>query len=438
MTMPDWDFPLSRQLYERARGVLPGGSTRGSMFHRPHPLYAVEGDGCRIRFEDGHEAIDFMNNFTSLVLGHQHPGVTAALRKQLDRGVVFGAPTRGEIELAETLAGRMPAMERVVFGSTGSEAIMLGLRLARAITGREEVAKFEGGYHGGYDQAKVSAMVGPTDWGDELEPVSVRDTAGIPSRVAAEVHLMGFNSLPSVERVLDRHGERTAVLVVEPVLGVGGLIPPQPGFLEELRRLTRERGIVLLFDEVITQRLAVGGAQERFGVIPDLVVVSKVMGSGLPISALGGLEGAMSALDPTAPGGPLVYHSGTYNANPLSVAASLATMEALDAEEIANLNALGERARDGLRDLLTRRDLPASVTGVGSLFNIHFTREQPSTYRQVRLADAARLREFHQRMLRAGVLLATRGLGCISAAMGDAEVDTLLEVTDQVLDEMEW
>lgn len=431
-------FPASHALYQRARRSLPGGTTRGSIFFPPHPLYGVAGQGCRIRFEDGHEALDFLNNFTSLVLGHGAAPVTAALHAQIDRGVVLGAPTRAEVELAETLAARMPAIDQVAFSSTGSEAIMLGLRLARAVTGRDEIAKFEGGYHGSYDQVKVSATVGPADWGDDLEPASVPDTAGLPARVASEVHVLQFNSPASVARTLDRHGERIAAVVVEPVLGVGGLITPEPGFLEGLRRLTQEHGIVLLFDEVITQRLAVGGAQERYGVVPDLVVVSKVMASGLPISALGGRAALMAALDPTSPGGPLVYHSGTYNANPLSVAAALATLGALDAALIARLDALGEQARERLRALLAKRRVPASVTGVGSLFNVHFTPRQPRRYRDVRGADAALLRDFHRRMLRAGVLLATRGLGCVSAPMGEAEIDALEQATDRVLEEMGW
>lgn len=438
MNTADWDFPTSRDLYERACRVIPGGSTRGSIFYTPHPVYAVEGEGCRVRFEDGHEALDLLNNFTSLVLGHRHPEVIAAIRTQLDRGIVLGAPTRGEVELAEVLVERMPGMEQVVFSSTGSEVVMAGLRLARAVTGREHVAKFEGGYHGGYDHAKVSGMVGPDDWGDALEPASVPGTAGLPSRVASEVHVMQFNSLPSVERVLDRHGERIAVLVVEPVLGVGGLITPEPGFLEGLRRLTREGGIVLLFDEVITQRLAVGGAQERYGVVPDLVVVSKVTGGGLPISALGGQRGLMGALDGSSPGGAIVYHSGTYNANPVSVAASLATLRALDAGLIARIDELGEAARTGLREVLAARRVPATVTGVGSLFNVHFTATQPRSYRDVRSQDVPTLREFHRRMLAAGVLLATRGLGCISAPMGQPEIDELVRTTDEVLAGMGW
>lgn len=431
-----WDFPESRALYERARRVIPGGSTRGSIFYRPHPLYGAEGQGCRIRFAGGHEALDFLNNFTSLVLGHRHPAVDAAIRKQLEAGVALGAPTTGEVELAETLVARMPGADQMVFSTTGSEAVMLGIRLARAVTGREHVAKFEGGYHGAYDHAKVSGMVGPEAWGEEFEPASVPDTGGIPGRVPSEVHVMGFNSLESVERVLDRYGERLAVLVMEPMLGVGGLIPPEPGFLEGVRRLTQEHGVVLLFDEVITQRLAVGGAAQRYGVEPDLTVVSKVMGSGLPISALCGRAELMGHLDGSAGGPPLVYHSGTYNANPLSVAAALATLSTLDAALIQRIDALGAVARHELTELLRRRGVTAAVTGVGSLFNVHFTTERPVSYREVRGGDAAKLADFHRRMVAGGVLLATRGLGCVSAPMSEAEIDRLVDTVDRAITDM--
>ena len=181
MRSPDWDFPESHALYEQAGQVMPGGSTRGSIFYQPHPLYGLRGERCTIEFTDGHRARDFLNNFTSLVLGHGHPEVVKALGDQAQEAVVLGAPTGKEVELAELLCGRMPAVENVVFATTGSEAVMLGLRLARAYTGRQKIAKFEGGYHGGYDQVKVSAMVGPSNWqGRERSPRPVADTGGIP------------------------------------------------------------------------------------------------------------------------------------------------------------------------------------------------------------------------------------------------------------------
>ena len=317
-----WAFPSSAAMFERARKAFPGGVTRASIAMDPHPLYAVSGDGCQLQFLDGHTAIDFHNNFTSLVLGHRHPSVMKAVQEQLEKGVALGAPTQGEVELAEQLMSRMPSAERLIFATTGSEAVMVGLRVARTITGREGVAKFEGGYHGGYDHAKVSGMVDPERWGNSLEPAGVPDTAGLPENTTRQVHVMGFNNLASVEQVLDRGRGQIGVLVMEPVLGVGGVIPPEPRFLEGVRALCDQHEVLLLFDEVITMRLGEGGAQEYYGVIPDLFVGSKVMASGFPISILAGRTELMEVLDRATPRERFVYHSGTYNANPVSVAAS--------------------------------------------------------------------------------------------------------------------
>jgi len=423
-------------MFDRARKVFPGGVTRASIAMDPHPLYAVSGDGCRLQFLDGHAAIDFHNNFTSLVLGHRHPSVMKAVQEQLERGVVLGSPTPGEVELAEELMSRMPSAERLIFATTGSEAVMVGLRVARTITGREGVAKFEGGYHGGYDHAKVSGMVDPERWGNSLEPAGVPDTAGLPEDTTRQVHIMGFNNLASVEQVLDRHRRQIGVLVMEPVLGVGGLIPPEPRFLDGVRALCDQHGVLLLFDEVITMRLGKGGAQEYYGVIPDLFVGSKVLASGFPISILAGRADLMEVLDRTTPRGRPVYHSGTYNANPLSVAASLATLSEFNDSLIAHLNYLGDLARRRLLDLFTDRAVPMTVTGVGSLFNVHFASDPPKDYRGARLADQSRLREFHRRMLASGVYLASRGLGCISAPMTEAEIDVLVATTEDVIDDM--
>lgn len=426
----------SEALYERARRVLPGGTTRGSIFYRPHPQYAAAAAGCRVVFEDGHEAVDFLNNFTTLVLGHRHPAVMAAVRDQLDRGNVFGAPTRGEVELAELLVERYRTIERVILTSTGSEAVMAGIRVARAVTGRPDIAKFEGGYHGGYDHAKVSAMSGPDDWGDEFEPDSVPDTAGIPESAVREVHVMRFNSLESVERVFSRAEKKVAALVMEPVIGAGGLIPPADGFLEGVLRVCHREGALLLFDEVITQRLSVGGAQELYGVAPDLTVFSKVMSAGFPIGVLGGRAEIMDAFDPTVAGGPLVYHSGTFNGNPLSVAAALATLRSFGAAEIEHIDDLGANLRAGLEDVIRATGARASVTGLGSLANVHFTAPAPREYRAVHTADRSQLEAFHLRMLNRGFMLATRGLASVSTPMGAAEIDTLVSTAHDVLVEV--
>lgn len=435
---PHWLFPKSEAIYERARRVIPGGTTRGSIAYGPYPLYALEGDGARVRFAGGHEAVDYLNNFTTLILGHRHPAVTSAAHEQLDRGNVLGAPTEHEVSLAELLVDRMKGMEQVVFATTGSEAVIVALRVARAATDREMVAKFEGGYHGSYDHAKISGMVPPSLWGDEIMPTPIPDTGGMPSFVRDQVAVMAFNRIDSVDAVLEKHRGSIAALIVEPMLGVGGVIPPDPEFLHALRERCDRDGIVLIFDEVITQRLAVGGAQELYDVIPDLTVVSKVMGGGFPIAAMGGRSNLMKLLDGALPGGPVVYHSGTYNANPLSAAASLATLKQIDKGVITRLDDLGDEVRARLSTLFRSRLAPLSVTGIGSLFNIHFSQSAPRSYREVQLTDRKALRLFHLRMLNAGVMLATRGLGCISLPMGEEEIDELEKATAKVLTEMGW
>jgi len=432
----DGDHASSRGLYERARAVIPGGSSRGSIFYEPHPLYASRSDGCRIWFEDGLEVIDFLNNFTTLVLGHRSPQVMLALKAQLELGNVFGAPTRMEVELAEALCERYAAIDQVIYTSTGSEAVMAALRLARATTGSPGIAKFEGGYHGGYDYVKVSGMAAPTPSDRTAEPTSVPDTGGIPPSVLSDVHVMRFNSLESVQSVLDRHRGRIAALIVEPVLGVGGLIPPVPGFLQGIKDLCRREGIVLVFDEVITQRLHYRGAQGIYGVVPDLIVFSKIMSAGLPIGVLGGNAELMSGFDGTAQGGPLVYHSGTFNGNPLSVAGALATLRAFDEDVVSHINSLGATLASGLQLLLEELDVPVSLTSVGSLVNVHFRRTAPAAYSDVAGSDRSALREFHLRMLEAGVLIATRGLASISQPMRRQEVDAYQEAAGLTLSRM--
>ncbi len=429
------DFGLSRSLYLRAKSSLPGGSTRGSIFFPPHPLYATSAEGCRIRFVDGLEAIDFLNNFTTLVLGHRHPAVMSAVQRQVGAGNVFGAPTELEIRLAEHLVKRYDSIDRVIFTSSGSEAISAGIRACRALTGRNGIAKFEGGYHGSYDHAKVSAKVGPDEWGDDLEPSSVPDTGGIPASVVSEVRVMRFNSIESVHRVLSREKGRIAVLLVEPVLGVGGVIPPQPGFLRAVRELCSQEGILLFFDEVITQRLSFGGAQDLYGVEADLTAFSKAMSSGFPIGALGGKKEVMEAFAGDQ-ASPMVYHSGTFNGNPLSAAAALSTLEAMTPEIIQHVNSLGQEIRSGLGEVIDDRSLPASVTGVGSLVNIHFSPSEPVEYRAVRASNQRALQEFHLRMLENGIFLASRGLACTSAPMGAPEVAEFIETADQTLSSM--
>ena len=423
--------PKSAELYQRALEVMPGGTTRTTVYFAPHPVYMARGAGCRVWDVDGNERLDFICNYTALILGHAHPRVVAAIGEQAAQGTAFAATNPWEVELAEELCRRIPSVERVRFCSSGTEATMFALRLARVFTGRLNVARFEGGYHGTHDFAEVSthpdvAAAGPAD-----EPLAVADSPGTHPAAVAGTMVLPFNDAASCERIVRRHASSLAAVIVEPVLGAGGCIPPEPGFLETLRRVTESLGILLVFDEVISLRVAYGGAQERFGVTPDLTTMGKIVGGGLPVAGFGGRADVMAVLDPRRSNGNLPQ-GGTYNGNPLGMAAGVAALAELTPEVFSELDRKGERVREGLSEAFESNDVAAQVTGVGSLFAVHFTDQTVRDYRSAVAGDRRLSREFFLGMLNQGVLLAPRGMGGIPTVAGDAEIDRFLEAANTV------
>ncbi len=409
--------PKSRAYHERAVQALTGGTTRTTVFFDPYPPCVERGQGATVWDLDGTPRIDFLNNYTSLILGHAHPVVVEAVRWAAERGSAFAAPTENELRLAELIKARVPAVERLRFTNSGTEATMFALRCARAVTGRPLVAKFEGGYHGTHDYAASPAGV------------------GIPDEVKALVLDLPFNDADGTERLLAQHRDRVAAVIIEPVQGAGGVIPADRAFLQRLRDLTRAWGMVLIFDEIISFRIAPGGAQEYYGIQPDLTTFGKIIGGGFPVAAVGGREEVMAAMDQRRGSG-YIAHGGTFNGNPVGTAAGIATLELLTPEVYQRLNALGERVRMGLGDLFERRGVPASVTGIGSLFNIHATRAPIHDSRAVQRGDAAYLRALMLGLLLEGFWLAPRGMGCISTPMDEGTVDALVDATERVLDEL--
>ncbi|MBI4540964.1 MAG: aminotransferase class III-fold pyridoxal phosphate-dependent enzyme, partial [Gemmatimonadetes bacterium] len=276
----------SARLFERACKVLPGGNTRTTVFLSPYPLYAVRGHGCQIIDAEGIERIDFLNNYTSLVHGHAHPAIVAAVREQLELGTCFPLPTESEILLAELLCDRVPSVERVRFTNSGSEAVMMAIKAARAFSGRPRIAKCEGAYHGSYDFVEVSLDASPEDWGEADHPRAVRYSKGTPDAVLSAVTVIPFNHVSAAERILSEHADTLAAVIVDPMPNRVGLIPATREFLSMLRRFTSEHGILLIFDEVITFRLGYEGAQQEFGVIPDMTTMGKIIGGGFPVGAV--------------------------------------------------------------------------------------------------------------------------------------------------------
>ena len=418
----------SAELFDRACEVMPGGNTRTTVWHAPHPIYAASGQGCRIKDVDGKTYLDFINNYTSMIHGHANPVVAEAVRKQLEIGTCFAMPTESEIELAELLCKRSPGFERVRFTNSGSEAVMMALKAARAHTGKPKIAKCEGAYHGSYDFAEVSLDSAPESWGN-ADPNSVAYTSGTPRSVLDEVIVIPFNRVEETENILAAHADELACVLIDPMPNRAGLIPATPEYLEMLRRFTTNNDMLLVFDEVISFRLGHGGAQGEFNVSPDLTALAKIIGGGFPIGAVAGTAEVMKVFDPRQ-GKPLAPHGGTFNANPISMVAGKAAMELLTPEEFDRINGLGGRARGGLTKAIADAGVEGQITGAGSLLRIHMTSVPLVDYRSARATatQSAALSSVIDNMHSNGVLLAETGLCAISTAMGETEIDEFIDI----------
>lgn len=424
----------SQLLFNRASRVMPRGNTRHSVFFAPHPFYCVSGSGCRIVDADGREHLDFLNNFSSMVHGHGHPQVLAALLAQAERLIAVGLPTETEIELAELLCERVQSVEQIRFMNSGTEAVMMAVKVARAYTQRPLIAKMEGCYHGTYDAVEVSQAPARDAWGPPERPRSVALSRGTPQSVVEGTVVLPFNNEAAMARILEEHRHTLAAIIVDPAPAHLGYLQVAPGVLKLLREFSSAHEIVLIFDEVYSLRLDYHGAQHRFRVRPDLTVMGKIIGGGLPIGAVGGSRQIMEVFDPL-PEGPAVVHGGTYNANPLSMATGLSSMRALTREKLADLEHLGNELRSGLREVARTRGIDVVIEGLGSLASITFGRAPIENYRDRALLPdhRARVAAFHRGMLEQGVLLAPQGLIVMSTAMGPAEVEDFVRSADRVL-----
>lgn len=408
--------PRSGEAAGRAAAVLPGGTTRTTTFFPPFAPVLARGSGCEIVDIDGNRRVDFLNNYTSLILGHAHPDVLAAAWSAAARGTAFSSPTDLEVQLAEAVAGRVESVEQIRFTNSGTEATMAALRLARAFTGRPLAARMEGGYHGTHD---YSAAPG----------------AGIPDPVGGLMLTLPFNDVSGCEAVLADAGNDggLAAVIVEPVLGAGGVLPAGREFIEYLRAATRRTGALLIFDEIVTFRLHRGGAQARYGVRPDLTAFGKIIGGGFPIGAVGGRRDVMSLFHPVE--GSITW-GGTFNGNPVSAAAGVETLEALTQEAIDGLNERGERLTARLNRAFEKTGAPAQATGAGSLFNIHAVSGEMTDNRAVQRADPRLTKLIHLELMNRGYFLAARGMACLSTAMSQAEADGLVEAVEELAEKL--
>lgn len=412
---------------------MPGGNTRSSVYESPFPIYAESGSGAYLQDVDGNRYLDFTNNFTTLIHGHGDEAVATAVAAQLRRGTSFGNPTESEIQLAELLCGRVPWFERIRFTNTGSEAVMMAVRAARALTGRTKVAKCEGAYHGNYDPVEVSFDSTPDNWGSN-RPAPVAYNKGTPPSVLQQTLVLPFNDLAATKELLSEEAGDVACVLLDPIPARAGLIPVDPDYLAFLRDFTRRRGIVLISDEVLNFRLSYEGALSRFGVEADMCAFGKIVGGGLPIGAVAGKVEFMSVFDPSN-GKPAVPQAGTFTANPLSMVAGLTAMAAMTPAAFERLNGLGEAARSGLNAAMNHAGIRGQVTGLGSLFQIKLNDRVLRSYRD-QYPDPSE-RAFLGRLIRVlrdnGVLISSTGLGALSTPMVAADIDRLVDTVGQAL-----
>lgn len=419
----------SEQLYERALRVLPGGVSRNAVLRRPHPSYAVKGEGCHVTDLEGVRRIDFANNIASLIHGHAHPAIAEAVSKQLRLGTAFTFATEAEVIYAEHICSRSSAFEKVRFVNSGTEAIMCCLKAARAFTGRPKIAKVEGAYHGLYDYAEVSQTAQPTNWGDEDSPQSVPVSHGTPQGALDDVIIIPFNNIEVALAILDKHADETACVLIDPLPHRIGFIPANDEFINALRKWTQRNNALLVFDEVITFRSEFGGAQQWFSARPDLTAMGKMIGGGFPVGAIAGRSEVMEVLNPLAKK-VLFPHSGTFSANPITMTAGFTAMNLLDRDAVAKLNALGNYARKQTAEAISLAGIPACVTGAGSIFRIHMKPEPPKNYRSsFATADESRLvQTLLNHLFENGIMMINTCSGTLSTPMGEKEIDTLVDV----------
>src|SRR5215210_1278455 len=424
--------PASYEYYKKGREYLPGADSRSPLFHPPYPVVLEEGHECWLSDVDCNRLLDFTGNHTSLVLGYGHPRVVEAVRRQLEKGTAFPGVTTPQVRLARLLCERVPSFERVRFANSGTEAAMNAVRAARAFTGRHKIAKIEGGYNGSWDDVMVSTHPSGEQAGDVVRPVAAPASLGLSPDSTDNVLVLPFNEVEAAAQLIEQQGEHLAAIIVEPVMGSAGMIPAERGYLEMLRELTERFGILLVFDEVISLRVAYGGAQEHYSVTPDLTCLGKLIGGGFPLGAFGGRSDVMAMFDPSR-GRPQIPHPGSYNANPVSLVAGETTLGLLTGEAIQLLNRRGESLRQQIRMAFEDAGLPAQVTGLGSLFAVHLTSQPVKSYRDTIGADADLRHRIFLGLFKEGVLIDPRGVGCVSVAIGEAEIDYFVDALRTVL-----
>jgi len=423
---------ISSRLFARAQLVTPGGvnsPVRACRSVGADPLFIDRAEGSAIFDADGNRYIDYIGSWGPMILGHRHPAVMAAVAAVLAKGTSFGAPTEVEIRLAELIIAAVPSVEMVRMVNSGTEAAMSAVRLARGVTGREKVIKFDGCYHGHADTLLVAA-------GSGVATLGIPGSPGVPEAIARHTLSLPFNDIDAVSRVMDRRGKEVACVIVEPVAGNMGLVPPLAGFLEGLREVTAAHGAVLIFDEVMTGfRVAHGGAQALYGIEPDLSCFGKIIGGGMPVGAYGGRREIMEKIAPQGD----VYQAGTLSGNPVAMAAGIATLEQLQAPGFyRDLERKSERLAAGLAEAAEAAGIAARTGHVGSMLGMFFTGREVRNFEDAKTSDLKLFADFYKGMRRQGIYIAPSQFEAlfVSAAHSDEDIDATVAAARSVLSDL--
>lgn len=425
----------SAALFERAKQVMPSGYTRHMIVAKPYPYYAASGDGCWITDVDGNRYLDFVNNFASMIHGHNKKEIIEVIRSQAPHLLSAIMPTDWEVKLAELLVERIPSVERIRFTNSGTEALMIAVKAGRAYSGRSKLAKAEGAYHGQYDLLEASFQPPADQWGDENAPTPVAHSVGTPQSLLDELVLFPTNNIEVTRDLLRKHAKEIGTVVIDPGRLQLGMVQPRREFLEMLREETDRLGMVLIFDEVLCLRMSYHGMQGRVGVTPDLTTMGKIIGGGLPVGALGGKSKFMSVFD-VDQGDPKVKHSGTFTANPMTMAAGYTSMSLLTREAFAELERVSEYLRQGLEKIRVDLNITGRVEGTSSFSALLLTDKPINNYRDLAHAMASGLPEKIQAMSKLfgdEGILTMRGNFIASTAMGDEEIDFALAAARRAL-----
>jgi glutamate-1-semialdehyde 2,1-aminomutase len=424
--------PRSAAHFAEARQVLAGGNSRLTAYFSPFPFYVERAEGCVLYDIDGNRRLDFYNNATSLILGHANPQVTAALIAQAEKGTAYANPTQPEVELATLLTTRIPSLQRLRFTNSGTEGVAMAIRAARAFTGKPKIAKIEGAYHGTSDHVSISVATDLRRAGSAEAPQPVPSSRGITPNTLADVVILPFNDAVAARRIIAQHRDELAAVVIEPVLAGIGYVPAEAEFLEAVRQACDGQSTLLIFDEVQTLRVSPGGIQQWYNILPELTCLGKIIGGGLPVGAFGGRADIMEAFD-TTDAAPLIPHAGTFNGNPMTMQAGLATMRQLTPEVYERINEHGTTLRHQLDEMARSYGVPLRITGMASLFGVQCTDQPVQDYRSAQGQDAVLRQKLFLHLLNHGIFVPNKVVGNISTPMGRNELDSFVQVWEDFL-----